>query len=524
MLQQNGIKLLFLFDKFTVDTDRRELRRESELRSIEPQVFDVLEYLIRNRDRVVSKDDLLAAIWKGRIVSEATLTSRINTARKVIGDNGEDQRLIRTVPRKGIRFVGEVREQQSEPALAQHPAHPLSLPDKPSIGVLPFQNLSGDPEQEYFADGMVEEIITALSRMRGLFVIARNSSFTYKDRTIDVKQVGHELGVRYVLEGSVRRAGSRVRITAQLIDAVTGAHLWADRFDGDISDVFELQDRITENVVAAIEPTIELAEIERLKRKPAVNVDAYDLLLRALQLERDFTDESLAAAVQCLEEALAIDPSYAPAMALASYCYAQRQNQGWVCDPEGQTKWLRLAWRAAELGKDDANVLWMAAYAVWRLGGDPKSAKELAHRSLLINPNSTIALTMCGWMEAMTANPDKAFEVIERARRLNPRTPRDWFVATAMAMACFAVGKLDETVLWAEKALIQNRRFAVALRIQAAALAKLGHTAKAANLVREILQIEPKLTVSALRARLTFQDERFRNDLCDCLRIAGLPE
>jgi tetratricopeptide (TPR) repeat protein len=360
--------------------------------------------------------------------------------------------------------------------------------------------------------------------MRWLLVIARNSSFTYKGRAVDVKQIGRELGVRYVLEGSVRKAGNRVRVTGQLIDAVTGAHLWADRFDGGISDVFDFQDRITENVVAALEPKIELAEIERLKREPPANVDAYDLLLRALQLEHEFTDESLAAAVRCLEEALAKDPSYAPAMALAAYCYAERHNQGWVRDPESEAKWLRAAWHAVELGQDDGNVLWMAAYAVWRLGGDPKRAKELASRSLLINPNSTIALTMSGWMEATTANPERAFELIERARRLNPNTPRDWFVAAAMAMTCFAADRLDETILWADRALMQNRRFAIALRLQAAALAKRGELARAAERVQEILAIEPTLTVSALRARLTFQAQSVRDKYCDALRLAGLPE
>src|SRR5438045_1745576 len=238
--------------------DRRELRRRGELIALEPQVFDLLVYLVRNRGRVVSRDDLLEAIWGGRIVSESTMTSRINAARKAIGDTGGAQRLIRTVPRKGIRFVGVVQEDQ-EPAdarsIAADPPRPaLALLDKPSIAVLPFANLSGDPEQEYFADGMVEEIITALSRIGGLFVIARNSTFTYKGRAVDVKQVGRELGVRYVLEGSVRKAADRVRITGQLIDAATGAHVWAERYDRKSDDIFALQDEIALSVVGAIEP------------------------------------------------------------------------------------------------------------------------------------------------------------------------------------------------------------------------------------------------------------------------------
>jgi len=218
------IKLLYLFEDFALDCERRELRRATELLSVEPQVFDLLQYLIRNRERVVSKDDLVAAVWHGRIVSEATLSSRINAARCALDDNGEEQRLIRTIVRKGIRFVGTVRE---EPAVGSTAA--LTLPDYPSIAVLPFVNMSDDPEQEYFADGMVEDLITGLARVKWLFVIARNSTFAYKGRAVDVKQVGRELGVRYVLEGSVRKAANRVRVTGQLVEAENGRHLWAER-------------------------------------------------------------------------------------------------------------------------------------------------------------------------------------------------------------------------------------------------------------------------------------------------------
>src|SRR5262249_12241642 len=271
-LQQrpSEVEVQFLFENHALDIDRRELRRGAQEIPVEPQVFDLLVYLVQNRDRVVTKDDLLDAVWSGRFVSESNLTTRINAVRKAIGDSGEEQRLIRTVPRKGFRFVGVVSI-AAEDATKEVPARtattriPLPLPDKPSIAVLPFQNMSGDPEQEYFADGVVEEIITALSRFRQLFVIARNSTFTYKSRAVDVKQVGHELGVRYVLEGSVRKAASRVRINGQLIDATTGAHIWADRFDGALEGIFELQDQVTASVVGQIVPKLEQAEVERAK-------------------------------------------------------------------------------------------------------------------------------------------------------------------------------------------------------------------------------------------------------------------
>ena len=254
--------MLYRFEEYDLDTGRRELRRGTEMISVEPQVFDLLSFLIHNRERVVSKDDLIAAVWGGRVVSDSALGTRINAARSAIGDNGEKQRLIKTFPRKGLQFMAPVREQQvrsQPPQTSPEQAVPfLSLSDRPSIAVLPFANMSGDPEQEYFADGMAEEIITALSRCKWLFVIARNSSFTYKGKTVDVRQVGRELGVRYVLEGSVRRGGDRLRFAGQLIDATSGAHLWADRFDGEITDVFSLQDRFTASAVAAIEPNFNL--------------------------------------------------------------------------------------------------------------------------------------------------------------------------------------------------------------------------------------------------------------------------
>jgi len=382
--------LRYLFEDYALDTDRRELRLGSDLIALAPQVFDLLAYVIRNRETVVSKDDLIAAVWGGRIVSESALTTRINAARTAIGDSGEQQRLIKTLPRKGIRFVGMVLEEEmpvraAAADLAAQPQRPtLTLPDKPSIAVLSFANMSSDPEQDYFAEGIAEEIITALSRCTWLFVIARNSSFTYKAKDVDVRQIGRELGVRYILEGSIRRASNRLRITGQLVEANSGAHIWADRFEGDMSDVFDLQDRITESVVAAIEPKLQLAEIERLKHKPEPDLDAYDLLLRAQALEYEFTEASLAAALRCLEQALAIDPSYAPAMALAAYCYAERHNQGWThaMDADAATG-LALASRAIELGKDDANVLWMSAFAVRALGADPHRARAAEPRAAI---------------------------------------------------------------------------------------------------------------------------------------------
>ncbi len=313
--------MLLAFGDFRLDIERRELRRGSDIVNLEPKAFDLLTYLVRHRDRVVTKDDLLQAVWGGRIVSELALTTRINAVRRAIGDDGAAQRLVRTFARKGVRFIGDVAE-LPDPANpdagdALRPAPPL--PEKPSLVVLPFQNMSGDPEQEYFADGMVEEIITALSRIRWLFVIARNSSFTYKGQAIDVKRVGRELGVRYVLEGSVRKSGNRVRITAQLIEAETGAHLWADRFDGALDDVFELQDQVASSVAGVIEPALQAAETARSAARPTDDLTAYDLYLRAYAMSWSSAAQ-IPEALGLLEQAIARDPNYGPALAWAAFC------------------------------------------------------------------------------------------------------------------------------------------------------------------------------------------------------------
>src|ERR1700729_2907280 len=331
-------RVQFVFGECVLDTDRRELSRGGEAVAVGPQVFDLLIHLIENRDRVVSKDELFDVIWRGRTISESTLTSHVNFARRAIGDTGEEQRLIRTIPRKGFRFVGGVREAPPPSAATSSVAETttslgaLALPDQPSVAVLPFLNLSGDPDQDYFADGVVEDIIGALSRMRWLFVIARNSSFTYKGRAVDVKQVGRELGVRYVLEGSVRRAGKRIRIAGQLIDAETGTHLWADHFDGAIEDMFELQDQVTESVVGAIAPELQQAEIKRARRKPTESLDAYDYYLRGMASFHRGDQEGMTEALPLFYQAIERDPGFASAYAMAAACLFWSKFNGWVAD------------------------------------------------------------------------------------------------------------------------------------------------------------------------------------------------
>jgi TolB-like protein len=396
--------LLYLFDNYVLDGSRRELRRAGTLVPVEPQVFDLLEFLIQNRERVVSKDDLVGAIWNGRAISESALSNRINGARSAVEDTGKDQRFIRTLPRKGVRFVGAVREDQESPPAAGPTKQPAesaraepSLPDRPSIAVLPFQNMSDDPEQDYFADGVVEDIINGLSRLRRMFVIARNSSFTYKGRAVDVKQVGRELGVRYVLEGSVRKAANRVRLTGQLIDAMTGAHISSDRFDGGIQDIFDLQDQMASSVVGAIMPKLEQAEIERAKCKPTESLDAYDYFLRGMarfyQRSREATDEAL----RLFKTAIDFDPEFAAAYGMAAWCHAWRKMNGWMTDAARESaEATRSARRAVELGKDDATALARGGHALAFIGGDLDSGVVFLDRALVLNPNLAAAWALSG--------------------------------------------------------------------------------------------------------------------------------
>jgi len=517
--------LLYLFEDYALDTNRRELRRGATLVSLEPQVFDLLEYLIRNRQRVASKDDLIASIWDGRIVSESALSNRINAARTAIGDNGEDQRLIHTVVRKGIRFVGDVHERQEPaPVAAQSRQYP-ALPDKPSIAVLPFQNLSGDPEQEYFADGVVEDIIGALSRMRWLFVIARNSSFTYKGRTVDVKQVGRELGVRYVLEGSIRKAANLVRLTGQLIDASTGAHLSADRFDGDIEDIFDLQDRMTASVVGAIAPKLEQAEIERAKRKPTESLDAYDYFLRGManfyQRSRKANDDAL----QLFYKAIEFDPDFATAYGIAAWCYAWRNLSGWMTDRAQEiAEGSRLAWRAVELGKDDAVALARAGHALALLVGDLDSGAAFIDRALALDPNLARAWYASGWVRVYRGEPEVAIEHQARAMRLSPLDPTLYHMQVGTALAHLLAGRFDEASSWAEKAFREEPNYHPAAIVMAASNALAGRAQVACQAMERLRQIDPTLRICNLKDRHPIRRPDDLARFADGLRIAGLPE
>jgi TolB-like protein len=518
----------FVFGPFRLSAARRELTANGAPVALGARAFDLLLALVRRNGVVASKDELLAEVWPGTIVEENNLQVQVSSIRKVLGEEAEGGRYLLTVPGRGYRFVAPVERvsENAGPAASQSgTGAPLPLPDKPSIAVLPFSNISGDPEQDYFADGMAEEIITALSRCAGLFVIARNSSFTYKNRAVDIRAVGRELGVRYVLEGSVRRGGDRLRFTGQLIDATNGVHIWADRFDGELSDVFALQDRLTENVVAAIEPSLQIAEIERVRHKGAAKLNAYDHLLRAQQLEAEFTAESYEGALHHLKQARAIDPNYAPALALAGYIYGWRRTQGWSKDPETETnEGLALIARALEFGTFDANVLWMCAYGGWQLGMDDKRVLDICRRSVEINPNSAVALAIAGRTEVLLGNYAKGRELLERAERLNPRDPRGWVTAQGMMFTCLGERKFAEAVAWGRKALVPNPRNTGAMRLLAASLAHLGQVEEARQIIDDNLRTEPDLTLTKFRARRRFMHDDLWQVFAEGLLLAGLPK
>jgi TolB-like protein len=401
----------------------------------------------------------------------------------------------------------------------------LPLPSKPSIAVLPFQNMSGDPEQEYFADGVVEEIITALSRIRWLFVIARNSSFTYKGRSVDVKQIGSELGVRYVLEGSVRKAGTKVRITGQLIDVSTGAHIWADRFEGELANIFDLQDQVTASVVGTIEPKLELAEIERAKRKPTESLDAYDHYLRGLAGVHRWTREGNIEALSHFKQATELDPNYASAFGMAARCYSQRTGFGWVTDRKQEmTDAERLARRAGELGKDDAIALSSAGNALVIVVGDIVDGAAMIDRALQLNPNLAWAWLSSGLARVSLGGPEAAVERAARAIRLSPQDPQMFAMEIAIAVAHLFSGRPDQALSWAEKAVQERPNFFVGTCIAAASAALAGKLAEAEKALVRLRQLNPALRISNLKEMQPFRRPEHLNKLAEGLRIAGLPE
>src|SRR5271170_5441624 len=520
------------FGDCEINIERRELRRAEVPVHVEPQVFDLLVYLVQNRDHVVSKDNLIASVWGGRIVSDSTLTSRINAARKAIGDSGGDQKLIRTIPRKGLRFVGFVRTQPDgvEPA---HVAGPLPdeiheqsrpalpLPDRPAIAVLPFINMSGDPEQEYFSDGISEDIITALSKLRWFFVIARNSSFIYKGKAVHMKEVAEELGVGYVIEGSVRKEGDRVRITAQLNDVATGSHLWAERYDRRLADVFAVQDEITEAIVAAIEPQLYAAENFHAQRKPPDSMDAWDLVMRALSHYWRVTRQDNVVAQALLEKATTIDPNYGRALGLLATTHTFSAHMGWM-DMATVAPIAERAAQAAILADSEdpwAHYALGCVYLFARRFDDSLAEFELALR---LNPNFSLAqgyygltLSYCGrWEEAELA--------AHRAIRLSPRDPFSAIYCGISAYAQFVGRNYQKAMDHARQGIRQRPDFVGAHRVLTAAAAMAGKAEVAAAALQELRRVQPNISLAWIADQMPIKLDADREHYVEAFRRAGL--
>ncbi len=513
--------MIFSFGDCEIDIERREFKRAGATVHVEPQVFDLLVHLVQNRHRVVTKDDLIAVVWGGRIVSESTLTSRINAARKAVGDSGEQQSLIRTVPRKGFRFIGELRNEPTPAAPRVQPAHAtLPLTDRPAIAVLPLVNMSGDPEQEYFSDGISEDIITALSKLRWFFVIARNSSFVFKGKAVPMKQIAEDLGVRYVIEGSVRKAGDRVRITAQLNDVATGSHLWAERYDRGLADVFAVQDEITEAIVAAIEPQLYAAENFRAQRKAPDSLDAWDLVMRALSHYWRVTRQDNVVAQALLEKAISIDPNYGQALGVLATSYMFCAHMGWA-DRTAVDNAERAALAAIRADNEDpwAHQALGGAHMLARRFDDSLAEFE---RALQLNPNFAmaqayygLALCYCGrWQEGDAA-----------ARRAISLSPRDPFLGVYYGIAAYAryIGRdYEEAIKLAREGIRQRGDFVGAYRVLAAAAGMAGNKELAQSALAELHRAQPNLSLAWIAANMPIRHEAEREHYLEGFRKAGL--
>ena len=495
-MDARAIADVFLFEGFRLD--RNGLSGRDQDGAFNPitvgsRALEVLHTLVERSGDLVSRDEISEAVWPGTVVEGSNLPVQIAALRRILDRGRADGSCIQTVPGRGYRFIGPVTRASPEAG--------LPLPNKPSIAVLPFANLSGDPEQEYFADGMVEEIITALSRIRWLFVIARNSSFTYKGQVVDVKQVGRELGVRYVLEGSVRKAASRVRITAQLIDTDAGVHLWADRFDGSLEDVFDLQDKVASSVAGAIEPTLQEAEIRRSSDRPTRDLTAYDFYLRALPDWGSREKHRIVRALDLLGQAIKRDPQYGPAFALAAHCHHQLEVRGWIEDPEAARRTsVDLARQALRVGPDDPNVLAFVAFVLGYFGEDIGVAIGLIDRCLALNPSHARAWHWSGLLRIFAGQPERALDDLQNYLRLSPRDRVPAYM-NSIGEAHFFCRRFDEAAAILLGSLERAPSFPVTYRVLASCFVHMGRFDDARGIVSRLRAITPLVMEPATRYR-----------------------
>ena len=523
----------YLFEDFILNTDRRELRRGADVIPTTPQVFDLLDYLIRHREHVVSKEDLISSVWNGRIVSDAALTTRLNAARAAIGDDGDKQRLIKTLPRKGFRFVGAVQEWQT-PATASASsavesdgtAQSSLSPPRLSIVVLPFANLSSDPEQDYFVDGVTESLTTDLSRISGSFVIGRHTAFTYKGKAVDLKQVGRELVVRYVLEGSVQRRDSRLRVNAQLIDAGTGTHLWADRFDKPVSDLFDVQDEIVSQLANTL--TAELIAAEARLAERSMHPDATDLTFQGKAfLYKATTAKQLIQARGFFERALAIDPrSVGALLGMAASDFRMASNlladDRVACFSTAETKVIE----ALSIAPDHSSAHMMLGSVCIYTNRAVQGIAE-CEQALRLNRNEAHAHSSIGLAKYYLGRPAEAEGHILDALRLSPRDSGAASWMAVVGVAKIQLGVDAEAAGWLRRSIEANRNFAFGHFGLAAALGLLSALDEARAAVKAGLALDPNFTIQRVLATRLSDHPTYlagRDRICEGMRKAGVPE
>ena len=519
----------YLFEDYALDTDRRELRGGRGPVPVTPQVFDLLDYLLRNRERVVSKDELVSAIWGGRAISDSALTTRVNAVRAAIGDNGKTQRLIKTLPRKGLRFVGSAREEHM-PGIevivdAQRPA--LALPDKPSVAVLPFTNVQDGSGRDYISDGITEDIITELSRFSELFVIARNSSFQYRGKTVDVRQIGRELGVRYVLEGSVRQQGERIRITAQLIDALTATHHWAERYDREFGDIFAVQDELARAIATILVAHVNQAEAERILLKPPTSWQAYDYYMRGAGILASYWSTVKAADLyesrHLLEKSLSIDPDFARAYSTLSTTYViawRNRLDGDHLNPAALDRAHQLASRAVQLDPNLPHAhASLGTVLAWKRQHDV-ALTEL-DKALALNPNFTDWRIAIGLVYA--GEPARAIELLKKHMRLDP-----FHVPLAphwVGLAHYTLKQYSQALPFLRECALRAPNYGAVHLWLAATYARLGQMEEARGEAEKVLQLDPDFTIErTARTTIAFKHDEHSSDCFDAMRKAGLPE
>jgi TolB-like protein len=508
------------FGPFRLDADSEMLFHGTEPTVLGQRAVALLRVLLERPGEPVSKDALIEAGWPGRAIEDSNLTVQIAALRRIFEEGAGGASWIETLPRRGYRYVGPAVASDNSPAVATPRASPPS--NKSSVAVLRFSNLSGDPEQDYFANGMVEDIIVGLSRIKWLFVIAHNSSFTFKGEAVDLKRVGRELGVRYLLQGSLRKHGGRVRISAQMIEAESGGHVWAERYDRPLDDIFALQDEITLSVVGAIEPSLRRAEVERVRRMRPDSLDAYDLVLRAQPDVYGVMPERVTKALPLLERALALDPIYALAHAFAAICHHCLFLRAGLHE-ESRAASIRHAQAAILHGQDDALALTFAGFSIGMDGHDRAAAFAAFEAALAVSPSSALTYILGSVILAFAGEAERAIEWGERGMRLSPFDPWAFSAYHALTLAHFHRCRYEAAADAAHKAVQSNPAFSLSYMLLAAPLAKLGRLEEAKAAAARVLELQPAFRYSRQFSGVDCAPA-LAASLSEALRAIGLPE